>query len=165
MVKGWSEPLSLEDWWHDLKHFFGSSEQYATAIRLAKELHSIAKRDNVKLTFTGHSLGGGLATAAALATGCEAIAFAAAGVSQKTIDTFKLDVSASSVASIKNFNVQGDIVSDYNGKMDDTTIGSHIVLFDDKLWEQKQYGFTGWQALAKELDLLGSSTCCPLLIT
>jgi type VI secretion system secreted protein VgrG len=36
------------------------------------------------VTFTGHSLGGGLASAASLATGCEGVTFNAAGISQNT---------------------------------------------------------------------------------
>ena len=80
-----SEPLSIVDWIEDVKQAFGHSKQYETAVELAKSLQKKAEERNVRLFFTGHSLGGGLATAAALATGCETIVFDSAGVSDGTI--------------------------------------------------------------------------------
>jgi len=56
---------------------FGKSVQYDQAVDLAIEVHQ-ATGGNV--TFAGHSLGGGLASAAAYATGGRAITFNAAGL-------------------------------------------------------------------------------------
>lgn len=134
-----TEPLSVEDWLQDIKQAFGSSKQYVDAVELAKSLNEKAKKDNKCLFLTGHSLGGGLATAAALATGCEAIVFDSAGISEETIKKLKLNVE--NVTNVINFNVRESFVSDYNKKMDETTIGSNslgIVTY------QRQYGPAFW---------------------
>ena len=94
-----TEPLSAEDWVEDAEQAFGDSEQYEHAVNMAREMSAQLDAYNAEhgtdkqLTFTGHSLGGGLATASALATGREAIVFDAAGLSQGTIDQNNLDVS------------------------------------------------------------------------
>ncbi|OMH39665.1 lipase family protein [Motiliproteus sp. MSK22-1] len=140
-----TEPLSLVDWVEDIEQALGQSEQYEYAVDVAQSVQEnvdnynnqqgLTGEDAIQLSFTGHSLGGGLATAAALATGNEAIVFDAAGLSQATIDSLNLDIN--NAANITNFNVQGDALSDYNGLMDDTTFGSFLI-------EQKQYGETYW---------------------
>jgi len=58
------------------------------------------------ITFTGHSLGGGLASAAALATGANAVTFNSAGLSQGTIDQFNLPAPAN--GQIYAYSVVGD---------------------------------------------------------
>jgi hypothetical protein len=127
-----TEPLSLEDWVEDAEQVLGNSEQYEAAINLARDLQSqldsynAANGTDKQLTFTGHSLGGGLATAAALATGNEAFAFDAAGLSQGTIDANNLNVDYAD--RITNFNVQGDFLSDKN----------------EGLLGTRQYGDTVW---------------------
>jgi RHS repeat-associated protein len=62
----------------------GVSDQYAQAVKNAK-LISNALGSQKSLTFTGHSLGGGLAAISAYATGRHAISFNAAGVSELSI--------------------------------------------------------------------------------
>ena len=58
------------------------SEQYKDAIDLSRNVkHNVGKD---RLTITGHSLGGGLATAGGAATGCETYAFNPAGVHPNT---------------------------------------------------------------------------------
>jgi hypothetical protein len=59
------------------------SEQYDMAISLAMDVVDAVGAGNV--TFTGHSLGGGLASAAAYATGGNAITFNAAGLHSRYI--------------------------------------------------------------------------------
>lgn len=140
-----TEPLSAEDWVEDVEQAFGSSEQYEQAVNFARDLQSqldaynAANGTDKQLTFTGHSLGGGLATAAALATGNEAVVFDAAGLSQGTIDANNLDVNNAS--RVTNFNVQGDILSDWNHQMDSSTIGSGAL---GLVGETRQYGETFW---------------------
>jgi len=63
----------------DVKQVFGLSEQYNQSVEVAKKLDK--KLDGAELTFTGHSLGGGLAEANSIATGNSAITFNAAGLS------------------------------------------------------------------------------------
>ena len=88
------------------------------------DAYNEANGTDKQLTFTGHSLGGGLATAAALATGKDAIVFDAAGLSQGTIDQNDLDVSLE--GNVTNFNVVGDFLSDHNGQQDSSTFGSEL---------------------------------------
>jgi hypothetical protein len=60
-----------------------STAQYDQAVLLAKQAQGVAGQGNV--AFTGHSLGGGLAVTAALATGEAAVTFNASGPSNDTI--------------------------------------------------------------------------------
>ena len=59
------------------------SEQYKKSIKLAEKVNS-NKPKGKQLTITGHSLGGGLATAAGAATGSKTYAFCPAGVHPNT---------------------------------------------------------------------------------
>jgi hypothetical protein len=137
-----TEPLSFEDWIEDAEQVLGHSEQYKAAIKLAKETSARIDKQNrknktkVQLTFAGHSLGGGLANAAALATGREAFAFDAAGISNESLKELGLDKTYED--NISNFNVKGCFVSDWNGKMDDSTLGTIAGIVC------KQYGNIYW---------------------
>jgi len=71
-----------KDWKNNLQQPFNNSEQYKSSIANAKALNENKEIKN--LSFTGHSLGGGLAAANAYATGKNAITFNAAGVSSRT---------------------------------------------------------------------------------
>lgn len=135
-----TEPLSVEDWVGNIKQAFGKAQQYKKAVNLAKSLQKKANDNNRQLFLTGHSLGGGLATAAALATGCEAIVFDSAGVSDDTIETLDLNVEENE-SKVTNINVRECFVSDHNKKMDDTTIGSDAL---GVVATQKQYGDIFW---------------------
>ena len=73
------------DWKANILQSFGfRTSQYEQAVALAIEVKAVLG-DNV--TFVGHSLGGGLAAAAAGATGLNAITFNAAGVSSTYLGT------------------------------------------------------------------------------
>lgn len=61
---------------------FGLSPQHTLAIQNAKILDRICRRNNYDLYFFGHSLGGGIAIACALATNREAIVFNNAGLNR-----------------------------------------------------------------------------------
>jgi uncharacterized protein RhaS with RHS repeats len=63
----------------DVKQVFGSSEQYKQSVEVAGKLSD--KLGSAELSYTGHSLGGGLAEANANTTGDNAITFNAAGLS------------------------------------------------------------------------------------
>lgn len=134
-----TEPLSPEDWVEDAEQAFGASETYAGAVSVAKSLKKKVEESGHRLFITGHSLGGGLGTAAALATGCEAIVFDSAGVSDDTIKVLRLNVEENQ-ANITNFNVKECFVSDWNKKMDETTIGTDLL----GVPKQKQYGKIHW---------------------
>ena len=80
MVDDWSK-----EWTDDnMKQGLGmGSEQYKKSIKLAKKVNR-NKPKGKQLTITGHSLGGGLATAAGAATGSKTYAFCPAGVHPNT---------------------------------------------------------------------------------
>ena len=78
-----TNPMSVQDVLADVGQLWGLSSQYSMAIDNAKTLaHELGSSE---LTFVGHSLGGGEATAASLATGKLAITFNPASVSFHTI--------------------------------------------------------------------------------
>ncbi|WP_412850539.1 RHS repeat-associated core domain-containing protein [Chryseobacterium sp. PMSZPI] len=71
-----------KDGWQDVKQPLGASEQYSIS---AKDAINISNQiGDMELTFTGHSLGGGLAALNSNLTGNNAITFNAAGVGKIT---------------------------------------------------------------------------------
>ena len=74
----------MNDWKNNIKQIIGKSEQYDISMENAKKISQAIGR-NSELTFTGHSLGGGLAAANAYKTGRSAMTFNAAWVSPFTI--------------------------------------------------------------------------------
>ena len=80
LVHDWSK-----EWTDDnMRQGLGmGSEQYKKSIKLAEKVNS-NKPKGKQLTITGHSLGGGLATAAGAATGSKTYAFCPAGVHPNT---------------------------------------------------------------------------------
>ena len=73
----------MNDWKNNIKQIIGKSEQYDISMRNAEKISQVI--GNSELTFTGHSLGGGLAAANAYKTGRSAMTFNAAWVSPFTI--------------------------------------------------------------------------------
>jgi Ca2+-binding RTX toxin-like protein len=90
----------------------GAETQYSQAVELAK---SVVDKYGENVVFTGHSLGGGLAQAAGLATGMEAVGFNSAGISRATLAD--LGINANSVDAIadlyhiRNYRIDGDILT------------------------------------------------------
>lgn len=80
----------IHDWskeWTDdnMKQGLGmGSKQYKKSIELVKKVKKGSERQGKQLTIAGHSLGGGLATAAGAATGSKTYAFCPAGVHPNT---------------------------------------------------------------------------------
>ncbi|WP_394821697.1 Mbeg1-like protein [Pendulispora albinea] len=142
-----TDPLSPADWANNLKQGLGyDATQYNQAIALAKDAKA-AFGDN--LVITGHSLGGGLASAAALATGSPAVTFNAAGLSDDTIKKLDLDPAAArqwaESGQIRRYAVEGEILTNIQeknpltrGKAPDA-IGTKIDLPDPNPLGWKQY--------------------------
>jgi len=87
------------------------SEQYEQATRLA-ELVNEAMGVDGNLSFVGHSLGGGLASAAALATGRDAQTFNAAGLSQAEQQRIAREFSPFiRMPSVTAYYVEGEALS------------------------------------------------------
>lgn len=71
-----------EDWRNNLGQGLGlDAPSYDKALQIGRQI----ARSGEDVTFTGHSLGGGLASAAAIASGREADTFNAAGLADRTI--------------------------------------------------------------------------------
>jgi Lipase (class 3) len=88
-----------------------NSDHYSRALAVGRAL---ARNEAVPVTITGHSLGGGLASAAAIASGRDATTFNAAGLSQNTINqanTIRNAEGAAGVANVSAFYVRGEILS------------------------------------------------------
>ena len=79
-----TELTSYKDWINNITQLLGLSEQYAQSIHIASGLSERYNKKSKELTYVGHSLGGGLASANALKTGNAAITFNAAGLSPMT---------------------------------------------------------------------------------
>lgn len=85
LVYAGTSPSSLANWWANLKQAFGfRSGQYEAGIDLAVRLSETVGN----LRYAGHSLGGGIASAAAIVTGGSARTFNAAGVHDNTLRGF-----------------------------------------------------------------------------
>lgn len=95
-----------EDWINNGQQAIGaSSEHYDKALRIGQRLSAVG----ADVTLTGHSLGGGLASAAALASGHEADTFNAAGLHSSTIDAARSGGRAT--PDIDAFYLRGDPLS------------------------------------------------------
>ncbi len=100
------------DWVSNAQQAAGlQSDHYSRALAIGRAL---ARHEDVPVTITGHSLGGGLASAAAIASGRDATTFNAAGLSQNTINAANAVRSAnnvSGVADVSAYYVRGEILS------------------------------------------------------
>lgn len=83
------------------------SEQYRQAINLADAVKTVYG-DQIHLV--GHSLGGGLASAASVVTGLKATVFNAAGVHADTVERFQKNL-APAPSLITNHRVEGELLT------------------------------------------------------
>ena len=100
-----------------------SSQQHAIAMRNAKRLKARIDKLNeengppykpITLSFSGHSLGGGLASAQALATNLPANVINPAGLHKNTLETVGADLSQANEL-INAYIVEGEILNAVNG--------------------------------------------------
>ena len=101
---------SGDDWKSNAQQGLGlNSTHYANALEIGKKL----ARTDAEVTLVGHSLGGGLAAEAAIASGRPADTFNAAGLHQNTIDQARAVAQANDrgFSSINNYRVPGEILT------------------------------------------------------
>lgn len=97
-----TSPTSLSDWGNNAaQELAGRSDYYTRAQRIASNL----QKSGAATRFTGHSLGGGLASAAARTAGADASTFNAAGLNPDTV------LNRSPGGHIDRVFVKGDIVT------------------------------------------------------
>jgi hypothetical protein len=101
-----TNPTSIKDWVNNAQQAFGNSPQYNQSVEYAQQYAD----QYSGVSFTGHSLGGGLASANALATEGKAITFNAAGLSNATKTSLNL---TGNTANISAYVVQREAVSHY----------------------------------------------------
>ncbi len=107
IVVGFRGSESWEDFRDDISQFEGFDTQiYRDAIELADALD----QQNISVTFTGHSLGGGLATAAALQIGQPAVGFNSASLTEDSAALYGLDLALADTL-VTHLLVPGDIVT------------------------------------------------------
>jgi hypothetical protein len=101
---------SLDDWINNaLQGLNADAPQYNAAMEIADGLvRSPAMNSNDELTITGHSLGGGLASAASMVAGIHADTFNAAGLNRETLE----DVAEFYVNVLPNFDNNRDTLVD-----------------------------------------------------
>ena len=108
-----TDPTSVSDWATNAQQGVGGlSAQHLQAIALAQHLARAVGSENMVLT--GHSLGGGLASTASVATDVPAVTFNAAGVHPNTVLAAAAlghhDAGLSS-GQIRNYHVRGEILT------------------------------------------------------
>ena len=100
------------DWKHNGLQVIGQpSEQYESAMKLANRADRAARSTDSELTFVGHSLGGGLASAASAVTRRGAVTFNAAGLNPATIERYTGSPDMPPAAQIQAYFVKGELLS------------------------------------------------------
>lgn len=106
--------MEMEDWETNFKLAFGkNASQYDQAKDLAKSVKDYCKKRRDKLEITGHSLGGGLATVASLATKTVCCTFNSVGIHQNTLEKWDENEEWKSKARdlIHAYRVDGEILT------------------------------------------------------
>jgi len=111
---------SVRDWRTNIGQAFGrDTKQYELAADAALKFQRQFGGNGAKLSLTGHSLGGGLATVGTAVTGLPAVVFNPAGVHDNTLkrndvnpEQFRKQAEA---GLIRNYVVEGEILDLVNG--------------------------------------------------
>ncbi len=99
------------DWWSNIAQGgFGpfAHTQHEAAVALAESVDQAVRNQGGHLTMTGHSLGGGLAATAAIATNSPAVTFNAGGLNSLTEFYYG---SSSYTNHTVNYSVQGELLT------------------------------------------------------
>ncbi len=147
-----TEFTNLGDWGTDIKNIYGfNTMQYTRAVEYA----TIVKKnlpEGYTLSFTGHSLGGGLAQVAAIATDRKAVTFNAANPGVAA-----LQYASSKQGSMETAKTR-DNMTNYVSTFDaaavaNKTLGSHRTV---EVASQDWIGDIGWHFLGSQIEYWGS---------
>jgi hypothetical protein len=120
-----TNPLDLQDWVNNGQQALGQvSAQYTQSVNNAVVLAKWAHDNGYTLSFTGHSLGGGLANANALATGLLATIYNPAGLSNGTVNDPNLHLNLNNSGNVTAYIVRGEPVDYLNTKLDTPVRGT-----------------------------------------
>ena len=139
-----TDPTQASDVVTDVDQLFRSTAQYEVSVQNARILHDlISQESNSVLFFTGHSLGGGLASANALATGDYAFTYNAAGLSSSTIS--QLNLNSGFESNIDATIVEGEILNAIQTRLGIEALGNTNYIDGEDVTNIKFY-----DALTKE---------------
>lgn len=149
---------SRADWWNNLVQGVGSdSVQYSQALALATDAKAAFGDD---LVLTGHSLGGGLASSAAMAVDAPAVTFNPAGVHDNTLTRNSPDAGPDAAAQaraqaadgqVRRYVVEGEVL-DYlqdhglTGYVMPSALGHEVTLPDPNPLNPLQNLLPPWRA-------------------
>jgi hypothetical protein len=119
-----TDPISVIDWYNNIRQISGNSEQYELSVKNAEILNDLV--GNNQLYFTGHSLGGGLASANSLATGRIAYTYNAAGLSDKTLLLYNRGYNSEIHATVVRGEIVDKIQSQFGIKAEDSNTINYI---------------------------------------
>lgn len=98
-----------KDWLENGRQGLGlQSDHYRRAMDLGEQIDLAAEMNGQDLSITGHSLGGGMASAASVVTGRKAVTFNAAGVHPDTVPDYDL---AGARKNITSYVVDGEALN------------------------------------------------------
>lgn len=114
----------IQDWYNNISQVSGNSEQYEISVQNAIKLNNLA--GNNQLYFTGHSLGGGLASVNSLATGRVAYTYNAAGLSYETRLLYNRGYNSEIHATVVKGEIVDKIQSQFGIKAEDSDTINYI---------------------------------------
>jgi hypothetical protein len=116
--------ISIIDWYNNISQVSGNSEQYEISVQNAEKLNNLV--GNKQLYFTGHSLGGGLASANSLATGRTAYTYNAAGLSYETRILYNRGHNSEIQATVVKGEIIDKVQSQFGIKAEDSDTINYI---------------------------------------
>jgi hypothetical protein len=148
-----TDPTSIADWYNNIKQgLMPPADQYDEAMGIAFDLRETwngptgpvyTPTNPINWLITGHSLGGGLAAAASMVSGFDAITFNAAGVNLNTLNQFYR----------RDLTTVGQMQNEARGK-----ITSYVVDWDILTAAQDGISWLGWLGCPTLPTSLGTRT-------